>query len=469
MEQNGNIKLSWFQRISFSTGDLAQNLIYQTISVWLLFYYNNVFGLKSDVVATMFLVVRVIDIIWDPIVGAFVDRANPWWGKYRSWLVLGGIPMAGFAMLCFWNGFSGSLLYAYITYVGMSMFYTLVGVPYGALNSSLTRDTDEITVLTSVRMICANLGGLIIKTLPMVIAIFAPKVYNPELGKEVAVYNTPEAAGAWFITMSVFSLAGLALLFFCFFNTHENLVMDKDQSENVKASDLWMELVKNRPLRILSIFFLIAFTMMSISNATDSYFMAYNIGATPFMTTVFMWLGTIPAFILLPMVPAFKKRLGKGGMFKVFTWFAVFGMALLYVFVSIPAIKEHFLLLCIAQFIKNSGVLLVTGYMWALVPEVVTYSEFTTGRRTAGIANALTCIFLKLGMALGGVIPGYVLAMVGFNEGASAQTPLAQQGILWLVTIIPAVLMIAGLLVINRYELTDERMNQINSEIDSRK
>lgn len=126
MEQNGNDRLTWFQRISFSSGDLAQNLIYQTISIWLLFYYNNVFGLKSDVVATMFLVVRIIDIVWDPIVGAFVDRANPRWGKYRSWLVFGGIPMAGFAMLCFWNGFSGSLLYAYITYVGMSMFYTLV-------------------------------------------------------------------------------------------------------------------------------------------------------------------------------------------------------------------------------------------------------------------------------------------------------------------------------------------------------
>ena len=468
MEQNGNDRLTWFQRISFSSGDLAQNLIYQTISIWLLFYYNNVFGLEPEVVATMFLVVRIIDIVWDPVVGAFVDRANPRWGKYRSWLVLGGIPMAGFAMLCFWNGFSGSLLYAYITYVGMSMFYTLVGVPYGALNSSLTRNTDEITILTSVRMIFANLGGLIIKTLPMVIAIFAPKVYNPELGREVAVYNIPQAGTAWFITMGIFSLAGLALLFFCFFNTHERFVMDERQSGSVKARDLWMELVRNRPLRILSVFFFIAFTMMSISNATDSYFMAYNIGATPFMTTVFMWLGTIPAFILLPLVPAFKRRLGKGGMFKVFTAFAILGMALLYVFVSIPAIKEHFLLLCIAQFIKNAGVLIVTGYMWALVPEVVTYGEYKTGRRMAGIANALTCIFLKAGMALGGVIPGYVLAWVGFNSQAAAQTALAQQGILWLVTVIPAVLMLIGLMVINRYELTDERMDSINDEIESR-
>lgn len=130
---NGNYKLSWRQRIGYSSGDLAQNLIYQTVSIWLLFFYTNVYGLKPTVAAVMFLVVRIIDVIWDPVVGAFVDKSNPRWGKYRSWLVMGGLPLAGFAMLCFWNGFSGSLLYAYITYVGLSMFFTLINVPYGAL------------------------------------------------------------------------------------------------------------------------------------------------------------------------------------------------------------------------------------------------------------------------------------------------------------------------------------------------
>lgn len=130
---NGNYKLSWRQRIGYSSGDLAQNLIYQTVSIWLLFFYTNVYGLKPTVAAVMFLVVRIIDVIWDPVVGAFVDKSNPRWGKYRSWLVMGGLPLAGFAMLCFWNGFSGSLLYAYITYVGLSMCFTLINVPYGAL------------------------------------------------------------------------------------------------------------------------------------------------------------------------------------------------------------------------------------------------------------------------------------------------------------------------------------------------
>ena len=112
---DGNYRLSWRQRIGFSSGDLAQNLIYQTVSIWLLFFYTNVFGLKPGAAAVMFLVVRIIDVIWDPVVGTVVDKANPRWGKYRSWLIMGGLPLAAFAMLCFWNGFSGSLLYAYIT------------------------------------------------------------------------------------------------------------------------------------------------------------------------------------------------------------------------------------------------------------------------------------------------------------------------------------------------------------------
>lgn len=466
--ENGYYKLTWRQRIGFSAGDLAQNLIYQTVSIWLLFFYTNVYGLNPASSALMFLIVRIIDVLWDPVVGAFIDKANPRWGKYRSWLLFAGFPLAGFAMLCFWNGFSGSLLYAYITYVGMSMCFTLINVPYGALNSSLTRDTEEITVLTSVRMLFANLAGLIIKTLPLVIAIFAPKVYNADTGRMEAVYNTPEAAQAWFITMSIFALTGLALLIFCFFESKERIVMNPDETSEVKVSDLWMELVRNRPLRILSIFFVISFTTMSISNAADSYFMSYNIKATPLMTTAFMWMGTIPAFIFLPLVTAIKKKIGKSGMFRLFLGISVIGMVIMYIVVSIPALKSCFPLLCIIQFIKSAGILVATGYMWALVPEVVTYGEYTTGRRVAAIVNAIICIFMKAGMALGGVIPGLVLAWVGFNSADQNQTALAEQGILWLVTLIPAVLFIAAVFVIGKYELSDERMDEINLEITKR-
>ncbi|MCR5519274.1 MAG: MFS transporter [Bacteroidales bacterium] len=467
-EAKGFYKLNWLQRIGFGAGDMAQNLIYQTISIWLLFYYTNVFGLGLKAAALMFLIVRLVDVIWDPVVGTLVDRGNPHWGKYRSWLILGGIPLVGLAILCFWNGFSGSLLYAYITYVGMSLCYTLVNVPYGALNASLTRDTNEITILTSTRMFMANLGALCVKSLPLIIAIFAPKVINPVTGKSTAVYNTPEAAPAWFITMSIFALVGLALLIFCFTQCKEKVVMDKKEASNVKVSDLWMEFLRNKPLRVLAFFFVTAFAMMSVGNAADSYFMTYNVKATPLLTTLFMWLGTIPAFIFMPLVPGIKRKIGKKNMFYLFLGIAILGMAMMYSFVSIPALKGNFVLLCIAQFVKSTGIITATGYMWALVPEVIAYGEYTTGRRIAGIVNALTGIFFKAGMALGGVVPGLVLAWVGFNAEAAEQSPLALQGILWLVCVIPAILLALAMWIISKYDLSDEKMDLINKEIESR-
>ena len=467
-ESKGFYKLSWAQRIGFGAGDMAQNLIYQTISIWLLFFYTNVFGLDPGAAALMFLIVRLVDVLWDPIVGTIVDKGNPKWGKYRSWLILGGIPLVGLAILCFYNGFSGSLVYAYITYVGMSMCYTLVNVPYGALNASLTRDTDEITILTSTRMFMANLGALCVKSLPLIIALFAPKVLNPETGKMTAVYNTPDAAHAWFITMTIFALAGLALLFFCFFQCKERVVMDEKESANVKVSDLWMEFGRNKPLRVVAFFFITAFAMMSVSNAADAYFMTFNVGATPLLTTLFMWLGTIPAFIFMPLVPAIKRKIGKKGMFYLFLGVAIVGMILMYTFVSIPATKSNFVLLCIAQFVKSTGIITATGYMWALVPEVIAYGEYTTGKRIAGIVNALTGIFFKAGMALGGVVPGLVLAWVGFNADATTQTPLALQGILWLVCVIPAILLLLAIWIISKYDLSDEKMDEINKAIEAR-
>lgn len=457
-ENKGFYKLNWLQRIGFGSGDLAQNLIYQTISIYLLFFYVNIYGLDAGDAAVMFLVVRLIDVLWDPIVGAFVDKRNPKWGKYRSYLVLGGIPLTGFAILCFWDGFAPSLAYAYLTYVGLSMLYTLVNVPYGALNSSLTRDTDEITILTATRMFMANLGGLAV------------------------------SAG---IPILVSYIAGVAEL--------------------------------------------------------------------PFKTALFMGLGSLPAFIFMPLVPAIKRKVGKKNMFYIFLSVAIFGMAMLYIISKLDPMHEHMTLIYIAQFIKSTGVIVATGYMWALVPEVISYGEYTTGRRISGIVNALTGIFFKAGMALGGVIPGLILAWTNYNAAEESQdfpkdshawfiammiyalvglvllifcftqckervvmdeketenvkvsdlwmefirnrplrilafffitafammsvgnaggayymndlykqTPLAQEGVLWMVCVVPAILLVLAMWIISKYELSDEKIDKINMEIEAR-
>ena len=458
-ELKGFYKLSWLQRIGFGSGDLAQNLIYQTVAQYLLIFYTNVYGIPAATAAVMFLIVRLVDVIWDPLVGAYVDKHNPKLGKYRSYLVLGGIPLTGFAILCFWNGFSGSLLYAYITYVGLSMCYTLINVPYGALNASLTRDTDEITKLTSVRMFLANLGGLTVAYgIPILVKFFSPD------GK----INSSASGKAWFITMTIYALTGLALLIFCYTQTKERVVMDEKDTAEVKVSDLWTEFKRNRPLRILAYFFITAFAMTSIGNSAGSYYMIYNVQA-PDSLPYFAALGSIPAFIFMPLVPAIKRMIGKKQMFYVFLSIAIIGMAMLYIISITPSLNTEVWLVLVAQFIKSTGVIVATGYMWALVPEVISYGEYTTGRRISGIVNALTGIFFKAGMALGGVVPGFVLAFVDFDEkNTVTQSAFAEQGILWLVAVIPAILLFVAMFIISKYELEDDVIDKINIEIEKR-
>lgn len=457
-ESKGFYKLSMLQCIGFGSGDLAQNLIYQTISMYLLFFYTNVYDLDPAAVAVMFLVVRIIDVIWDPIVGTFVDKSNPRLGKYRTYLIFGGIPLTGFAILCFLNEFTGSLLYAYITYVGLSMCYTFVNVPYGALNASLTRDTNEITKLTSVRMFMANVGGLAVGMgIPMMLRLF-----DPTENESLSIKDS-----AWLSTMTIYGLVGLALLIFCFTQCKERVVMKASETNNVKVSDLWMEFVHNRPLRILAFFFITAFGMMAISNSAGAYYINYNMQGTAEELSVFMGLGSIPAFIFMPLIPAIKKIVGKKGMFYIFLATAIIGMGMLYVVSVVPSLKQMWIVY-VAQFIKSTGVIVATGYMWALVPEVISYGEYTHGRRISGIVNALTGIFYKAGMALGGVVPGLVLAWVGFRNGAQYQSETAQQGILWLVAVIPAVLLLLAMFIISRYELDDDRIDQINRAIEAK-
>ena len=242
--------------------------------------------------------------------------------------------------------------------------------------------------------------------------------------------------------------------------------MDAKDSENVKISDLWMEFFHNRPLRIIAFFFITAFAMMSIGNAAGAYFVNCNLHGTSEQLSVFMGLGSAPSFIFMPLVPIIKKAVGKKNMFYIFLGVAIFGMVFLYAVSKME--KPDMNLVYVAQFVKSTGVIVATGYMWALVPEVISYGEYMSGKRIAGIVNALTGIFFKAGMTLGSVVAPAILAYVAYNPKTTNQTPLAEEGILWLVCVIPAALLALAMFIISRYELTDDVIDNINQEIENR-
>jgi GPH family glycoside/pentoside/hexuronide:cation symporter len=141
---------------------------------------------------------------------------------------------------------------------------------------------------------------------------------------------------------------------------------------------------------------------------------------------------------------------------------------MLYVVSVVPALKQQLWLVFVAQFVKSTGIIVATGYMWALVPEVISYGEWKSGKRIAGVVNALTGIFFKAGFALGGVIPGVVLYLTHFDARQPQQSLFAQQGILWLTVGIPAALLVVAMYVISKYELEDAKIDEINREIEAR-
>ena len=69
-------------------------------------------------------------------------------------------------------------------------------------------------------------------------------------------------------------------------------------------------------------------------------------------------------------------------------------------------------------------------------------------------------------------ITAFAMMSVGNAAGAyfmndmELLTPLAQEGIRWLVCVIPALLLILAMFIISRYELTDEVIDRINKEIE---
>ena len=365
-------KLNWGVRLGFGAGDIAQNLVLATVGTYLLFFCTDVVGLAPSAVATMFLVVQLADALWNLFAGVLVDRHHPPWGKYRSYLLLAGIPFALFAVLCFANplgnaGGAWKTLYACTAYAGFTLLFTLVNVAYGALSASLTRDTDEITTLTAVRIFLANAGCLVAMAgVPLLVAALGGEWDGGHAGRE--------------------------------------------------------------PL--------------------------------PWRMAVFMGCGMLPSFVFMPLLPALRRALGKKGLFYVFGAVAVVGMAALYVLSRAGGTRSvASVWIYAAQFVKATGIIVSTGYMWALVPEVIAYSERLTGRRVSGVINAIVGVFFRAGMALGNATAGLVLAGTGYRAVADAEggmsLPTAPSAWLWTMAALAGV---AVVLLVFSFTQTKERV-----------
>ncbi len=125
-------KLSFLEKCGFGAGDAACNMLFNPITMFLSFFYTDIFGLAPAVVATMFLVVRMFDAFFDPIYGAWMDNRNSKYGRYRKWMAIFTIPFAISCLIMFYTpdvGPTAKIIYAFATYLLLSILYSCVKSP----------------------------------------------------------------------------------------------------------------------------------------------------------------------------------------------------------------------------------------------------------------------------------------------------------------------------------------------------
>tara|TARA_R110001606_G_scaffold92864_1_gene206202 strand:+ start:2250 stop:3914 length:1665 start_codon:yes stop_codon:yes gene_type:complete len=198
LDENISIK----EKIGFSLGDTASNLVWQTLMIFQLYFYTDIFGLPAAVVGTMFLITKIWDSINDPIMGLISDRTNTKWGKFRPFLLWLALPFALFGVLTFTTpdfSLTNKIIYAYVSYTLMMMVYTAINIPYSALMGVISASPSQRASFSQYRFMFAFTGGLIVQalTLPLVnsIGVDNTNVFSAQLiNKEIII--TENGVGA---------------------------------------------------------------------------------------------------------------------------------------------------------------------------------------------------------------------------------------------------------------------------------
>jgi GPH family glycoside/pentoside/hexuronide:cation symporter len=455
---NGFYKLSWLQRIGFGSGDLAQNLIFQTVACYLMLYLTTVLKINAAFVSTLILTVRLIDCFWSPVVGRYIDNHNPKLGKYRSYLLYGGIPLTIAACLLMlpqaaeWD-MTMKLIYATVSYTLLSMIYSVVNIPYGSIMASMTRDNDEVLILTSTRMVCANIGQIVVQAgFPIGLAICLHSAVNWDQAVFMAIGTIPAfiilpllpvlkkllGKKGLYYTLLAIGLVGFIILF-CV-----------GKFGDVKESTLIIQIAK---------------IMTGVGLLVGSLMWAL---VPEVITEAEHRTGNRPAATVNALAGvAFKAGFSIAGWITplVMGWI---GFNLASEESALPTDPSAwFTVTCIFAIV--GFVLLTLCFMGS--KENIT----TTPEKPVSFAEmwqefkASKCLQLVLSIFVVVFLASFISAPVNaYYTELGKYDATAQNAILVFTTIIPAALLIVVGLLIRKYPLTDERLDEMSREIEAR-
>lgn len=251
------------EKIGYGFGDMASSMFWKLFGSYLMIFYTDVFGMPAAVVGTMFLITRVWDSAFDPIVGIVADRTHSRWGKFRPYLLFLAVPFALIGILTFitpvgWS-LTAKITYAYVTYSLMMMVYSAINVPYASLLGVMSPEPHDRNILSVYRMMFAYLGSFIALLLFMPMVNFFSTGHTEQHG--------------WMMAVIVIAVMCTALFYGCFALTKER-VKPINEKQNPLKEDV-KDLLHNRPWWILLGAGISALVFNSIRDGATVYYFKY--------------------------------------------------------------------------------------------------------------------------------------------------------------------------------------------------
>jgi glycoside/pentoside/hexuronide:cation symporter, GPH family len=448
---NETHRLSAFEKVGYGLGDMASNLFWQMFAIYIALFYTDVFMLPAVAMGTMMLVTRIGDAFIDPLIGVIADRTKSRWGHFRPYLVWMALPMAITAVLTFTTPNAAPAtkhVYAYVTLSLMMIAYSAINIPYSALLGVLSPSSTERTSASSYRFVLALIPVFIIvaATEPMAV-LFGGSKTSPF---------------GWMMAMVVYALAAVVLFVVTFATTKERVQPPAKQKMSLK-SDL-TDLIGNKPWVVLCVVGISALTYANIRGMVIAYYFKYVVVNGDDYFKYVMWTGAA-AFVAGVMVTSpLAKKFGKRNFYTV----SMSVTALLTIaFYFIP--KDNIALIWGAHGLISVCAAPTAPLVWAMYADAADYSEWKGGRRATGLVFSAASFAQKFGWAIGGAGTGWLLAYFDFQPNVHPQPVRAENGIMLMMSIIPAVGAIAAAAALFFYELDEPTVKRMTDELAKRR
>ena len=439
-------RLKPIEKIGYGLGDFGSNVVFQTILILLPAFYTDVFGLAPAAMGTMFLAVRLLDTVTDPIMGVIADNTNTHWGKFRPYLLWFAIPFSVIFVLTFITpdlSESGKLTYAYLTYALLMVLYTVVNIPYCALGGVITSDSQERVSANSYRFFIATSAGVLI-------SFFSPGL--------VERFGNGNQQAGYPYAMAVFGILAVFAFFGCFYLTKER-VRQVSQTKGSFALD-FKTLLKNDQWLVVAALFLVLLIPIVLRGASQVYYVKWFMGK-PELIAAFLTTGTFCQMVGAGFASSLTRKLGKVPAYILVQSIIVLGSIALY-FISNSNIWVIFILFGLINFFVQMG----APILFTMAADTVEYGELKTGRRVTGLVFSGALFALKLGVAVGGWLIGLILAYYGYDGQAESQNPEAVRGIVLSLTLFPAIGHFILIPIVCLYKLNQTRCDEIRKELD---